>query len=116
MPHSPEVAEALEKSIQHWRENRDAPVEKTAVSSSDCALCGLFNHLHMPHSDRCWGCPVAQGAPSRRFCENTPYDLVDLVYTRLLLSPSSEERVADWRELCNREIAFLESLRDPPAE
>lgn len=116
MPHSPEVAEALERSIQHWRENREASVERISVSSSDCPLCQLFNRPEMSYSDRCQGCPITHGAPHRKFCENTPYDDVEIEYLGLCHSQVSEERVAAWQSLCDREIAFLESLRDDVPE
>lgn len=108
MQYSPEVAEALERSIRHWRENRDASVDSVSVSSSDCALCCLFNQPHIPYSDLCWGCPVTGGSSSRRLCENTPYDDVNEAYAQLCSDPDDRSL---WHSVCDREIAFLESLR-----
>lgn len=113
MPHSPEVAAALEKSIEHWQKNRAVKYyAEIRAGSGDCALCSLFNTSHMSYSDRCLKCPVMQrtGKPS---CENTPYDDVYTTYSLLSYSPYDESRIAAWRELCDREIDFLESLRDP---
>lgn len=116
MPHSPEVAEALERSIQHWRENRDVKSHlDIRAGSGDCALCGLFSLPHMSYSDRCWECPVMVRT-GKQSCESTPYDDVYDAYCSLASNPHTADNIARWLEVCDREIAFLESLRDPPTE
>jgi hypothetical protein len=52
----------------------------------------------------------------KKACENTPYDDVSDAYRSLAFSPHTADNIARWLEVCDREIAFLESLRDPPTE
>lgn len=67
------ASEALEKSIQHWRENVEAETpDKASVKADDCALCALFANEDMEYYEICIGCPVMHGT-GQDSCEGSPY-------------------------------------------
>lgn len=110
MPHSPKVAEALEKSIRHWRENLAAErPSQASARSDDCALCRMFSTPWNSHS--CVGCPVGEKTGKKQ-CFDTPYHEARRCLVRWSVVTGSEEVRDSFRGACEREIAFLESLRE----
>lgn len=99
---TPKAREALEASIEHWRENVEAEVpEEASVSERHCALCQAF-----PRED-CRGCPVAAVAAPR--CLFTPYDEACFAIIRWRDGIGTQE---EWRAAAKKELEFLESLRE----
>ena len=99
MPHSPEVAAALEKSIEKWRKKATvADVEDARLGVNDCPLCTLF------YNRGCRGCPV-WARTGRHGCSETPYDAAVMFFSR--------DDLEQFRDAAQKEVAFLESLRDP---
>lgn len=99
---------ALEASIKHWKENRQAetPHQVSAYSDS-CPLCELFIYSRPPE-DPCTGCPVMEKT-GHRLCVHSPWKAASraLEAWRLL---STWRRA--FRAACTREIKFLKSLRE----
>ena len=113
MPHSPEVAEALERSIQHWRENREqSDPRKVCTNETECALCHMFNNNA---TDRrctdCLDCPVYRKT-GMLYCQDTPHSQAVSAICGWLDNPEDKSERNAFRAACDREIAFLESLRD----
>lgn len=114
MPHSPEVAAALEKSIQHWRENREqSDPRKVCTNETECALCHMFNN---DATDRrctdCLDCPVYERT-GQSYCQESPHVQAISAIITWLDDPDDDELRDAFSKACDREIAFLESLRDP---
>lgn len=105
MPLTEQAAIALEESIAHWAQNVAAETpDDASVQGADCALCSAFP------DDECTGCPVVDaGFP---FCEGTPYYRAR---TLLALWRSGRSSREAFRVEASAELAFLKSLRDPPA-
>lgn len=104
---TPEVREALEASIKHWEENRDALTPSDVrYSPENCALCELFFY-NAP--TRCIGCPI-QERTGRTLCEDTPYE--DAVNARNAWKNgyASQE---DFQAAAQAEVDFLKSLLPP---
>ena len=102
---SPETREALEKSIEHWRQNVAAETpDDVDTSSSACALCRAFA------SQGCHGCPVAEftGKPA---CARTPYSEADSRLARWESYQDYEKARDAWRVAAQAELDFLISLR-----
>jgi hypothetical protein len=97
------TAEALEKSIEHWRENAEGEIEKATTHGGHCALCLVFAR----HD--CDGCPVADG--DHENCKGTPYWSADAAFHRWRKTPTPETEAA-FRAAAREELAFLESLRE----
>ena len=104
-----ETAEALEKSIAHWRENEVVTSKKDAdINSSTCALCHMFLDREDDNmTDGCAGCPVSSHT-GRFKCQGSPWELVydTLFYYSL----------ANFQKAAKKEREFLESLREPKDE
>ena len=99
MPHSPEVAAALEASIEKWKKNATvADLEDARMNVGDCPLCALF------YSDGCEGCPVFSRTNCGE-CRATPYEDASKWGRR--------GRLEQFQDAARQEVAFLESLRDP---
>ena len=104
-----ETKAALERSIQHWKNNTAAEMpDDVSVSDADCALCSLFLDL------ACHGCPIREktGIPS---CLGSPYTdcVIALGYWfHYGNSPSMD----NFRKHAAQMVAFLESLREGPKE
>lgn len=119
-PTKAEIAEALEYSIKHWKENEVAELpDGASVSCRACALCDLFYYERI-----CVGCPV-RNKTGVDLCEESPYGEAEARYwewkhhyERSLEYPESvtEDCVrsfrAAFRKKAKRETEFLESLRE----
>lgn len=101
------IAEALEASILHWKQNAVADLKDVSVTSADCALCALF----VKQTEGCIGCPV-RGHTERGECEDTPY--INCWYRFHAWRRCPEDKTAQnaFRAAALREVAFLESLRE----
>ena len=110
MPTEREIAEALEKSIKHWEENKDG--EDPTFGVNNCALCKIF------YAECCRVCPV-RGKTQCVGCEGSPYaEALDAWENVEDLRRGGGENHKDYysalyvyREACQREIDFLKSLR-----
>ena len=104
---TPEVREALEASIKHWEENRDArsPADVT-YSVQHCALCQLFFYNYL---NRCSGCPI-QERTGRSLCEDTPYEDAVNARTAWKNGYASQE---DFQTAAQAEVDFLKNLLPP---
>jgi hypothetical protein len=106
-----ETREALRASINHWLKNfhAEAP-QDTSVSSTDCALCGLFYGDYSEVADTdCVGCPVYEksGMPS---CINTPYLDAHEARYRWFQDPGDDARREEWRSAAREMVMFLRGL------
>lgn len=100
MPHSPEVAAALEASIEKWKRNTKIKhTLEATIGSQDCPLCHMFWRAD------CRGCPVREQT-GYDGCSGTPYDGANNAYYH--------SDLAEFHDAARKEVAFLESLRDPP--
>lgn len=99
-------SEAIDASIEHWKQNRDAKTPwEVSTDVSACALCDLY------YSNGCKGCPVSENTGKTR-CGGTPYF-------------AARAALVDWGfnlgekntfiEACQRQIDYLESLRNTPS-
>ena len=104
---------ALEKSIQHWRENVEATDEwQIGVGASDCALCALYNRPYMIEDRCCRACPVMKRT-GRQYCDCTPHDDAWAAVDNLRFRDDCPPIKADWarwRKAAQAELEFLESL------
>jgi hypothetical protein len=101
------TAEALEKSIEHWRENECVTNKHDAcVTADECALCGVFVNEENEHMSTCAGCPVSTHV-GRSDCFGSPWEEA---YKRRYKGKFS---LAEFREAAKAEREFLESLREP---
>jgi hypothetical protein len=91
--------EALEGSIRKWQDI----VAGTGVDegSDNCPLCWLFI------SNECKGCPVSTFTGRSR-CHGTPYEDWNAANENDGLA-----HTAEFKELAQKELDFLISLRDP---
>lgn len=102
------IRQAIQQSIQHWRENQSVTDIRNAKLGGDyCALCLMFKESDC-YATTYGICPAA--LKTGKFnCSGTPYwDVIDLrrrMFDRKLF-------LADdgWRAACQKEIEFLESL------
>lgn len=102
------TAEALEKSIAHWKENADAKaLAMASIDSDDCALCSAFTN------DSCSSCPV-RNRTYQPGCQGSPYIDAHISYRGWEKDPDSDEARAAFRTAALAEVAFLEGLRDTP--
>lgn len=97
------MSEALERSIEKWRRNADNPLQAT-VGSDTCPLC----HEHLGND--CLGCPVAERT-GKESCEDTPYYNAATEIWRVGQDPTPEN-IRRARDACQREVEFLEGLRN----
>jgi hypothetical protein len=95
---------ALEESIAHWRDIVDGWSDD--MSAGACALCRKFRT-----QASCGACPVALKV-SADYCANTPYAEVNFYKVLMLGAPSPGNEKA-FRAAAQKELEFLESLRDP---
>jgi hypothetical protein len=97
--------EALEASIQHWRENLAAErPEDASDAKDDCALCGKY------WESNCDGCPVSMKT-GESICIGSPYiEAANCLYD-WRKNPESVAARAAWRAAANTELEFLEALR-----
>lgn len=74
-----EVTKALEKSIQHWKENLAAESpHQASTGAEDCALCTIYLG---DWPSICVGCPVSSYT-GQRGCHNSPYYLADKAFNK----------------------------------
>jgi hypothetical protein len=112
------TAEALERSIEHWREVCAAQMPDVQTGDQSCALCHLFHPYYRLNDDACGGCPIS-GRTARMFCRGTPYSDADSSHTDWLFARKSSDEEAmqraesAFRAAARAELAFLESLREP---
>ena len=97
--------EALEASIQHWRDNVSADrVEDSSTGEEACALCKAF-----ADDDDCQGCPVAE-ATGRPNCSGSPY--YNAYEARCVWNTVNTPVNRDaFRAAAQEELNFLISLR-----
>ena len=101
------TAKALEESIAHWERMRDDLDCEELPGESDCPLCSLF---YDGVEEDCSECPIGKSA-NVHSCRNTPYaEARDAFYK--LDDDNIGETLTVWRYAANKEIAFLESLRE----
>jgi hypothetical protein len=109
----PETLEALQGSIEHWRENV-ALVEAgkmPLIGAIHCALCLEFNSGE-DQEENCTGCPVMERT-GKDSCEESPYTQVSARRDLVLRATSPTMQRLEWADLlaaCKAELAFLESL------
>lgn len=97
-----EVREALEASIRHWEENRDARSPKHVHYGAEaCALCDLFFHVG------CVGCPVAHFT-RKMVCSGSPYDRAVEAYKKWRVE--EENGHEEFRAAAQAEVDFLRNL------
>jgi hypothetical protein len=116
------TAEALEKSIEHWREICDAPMIDIDIGPSICALCRVF-HAFFTRSVcvDCIGCPVF-AATKQTLCDGSPFPEAQAAYDAWWRADEDEDEAAmqeaeaAFRTAARAELAFLESLREPVKE
>lgn len=107
-----QVAEALEESIEHWKfEAAKSDPKHINIYVDACPLCDLFI-VGNEERDACSGCPVSNKTGSS-MCRNSPWDRAHL---DLHLWKSDEGDQKAFRSSAQKEIAFLESLREPKGE
>lgn len=104
-----ETREALDASINHWKENVEAKCpDDVLITSGDCALCGKF--LVLDAGEHCCeGCPVYKNT-GRPVCRGTPYAFARNALDQWMERGNIGKR--QWRAVSRRELAFLESLRE----
>lgn len=97
--------EALNESIKHWEENRDAEQHgAVATGIKACALCGLFREVD------CKGCPV-ENKTKQMGCINTPYYAALEAKDDWEWADEDESRKAEtFRDAAQAEVDFLKSL------
>jgi hypothetical protein len=114
------TAEALEASIQHWRENVEAvSFDDTAIGPTACALCQIF--WTKPREQQCVGCPVMMKT-GKMGCVSTPYEIAEEAWEEwedvavTYLESTSPQQRNDAKSAfliaARAELAFLESLRE----
>ncbi len=102
------AAKALEKSIIHWKENRDAKgLLDTSISSDDCALCDAFLNLEGA-GEMCERCPIAKQTGVEQ-CSNTPYGKAANAAARW---ERNDRKPNNWKRVCQAEVDFLKGLRN----
>lgn len=95
------TAEALEKSIKHWRSHTKVKsLRGLDVYNTGCALCSMFFDNH------CRGCPVSARS-GYRYCIGTPY-----ISARNAFEGGNGNLVV-FVEKAKTELDFLISLREP---
>lgn len=100
-----ETAEALEKSIQHWRENTLAKTpDDASAEGGDCALCKSFYDLG------CQGCPVF-ASTGLDCCDGSPYEKAHDALTKWKSRPYIDRFGGNFHEAAQAELNFLISLR-----
>ena len=104
------MSEALEKSIQKWIDIRDN--NGVDRGTQNCALCEAY--LTKPQESNCEDCPVCE-ATQEIHCYGTPYEeWVDhqSAMHDVICNHQIKDDCPTCLELVNKEIKFLESLRD----
>jgi hypothetical protein len=117
------TAEALEKSIEHWRENCAALMELVKIGPAQCALCCMFHSIFDGSRNDCEGCPIVT-ATETTLCRSTPYDRAEAAYAIWEDCDADDagddlkrqQAEAAFRAAAREELAFLESLREPVDE
>jgi hypothetical protein len=99
---------ALRKSIKHWKDNVRLAQngEDISISSSACALCGLFFLVYRESPETtlsCYGCPIFERT-KKSYCEGTPY------YNVQAIVEEGTGLFTDLVKRCKEEVKFLESL------
>jgi len=105
------TAAALEESIVHWTEIRDAEMPTdVCLGPKECALCALFIGRN------CFWCPIAERTNLTR-CSGTPYDEAYDAFDdwEWWDNPASEAAKARWRAAAQAMLDFLISLRPKAA-
>lgn len=103
-------SEALEASIQHWKELRDGddPFEMR-IGADSCGLCQKYFD-----SNDCVGCPVYKRTGLGE-CKGTPFNSAHRAWGRwrLTLTHKLDDTVAKaaFKAAADEEVKFLESLR-----
>lgn len=115
-----EMSRALEESIAHWKRMREKPWTEEP-NADGCSLCDLGERssvLVYDDNDRCSFCciPAVSGDD---YCRNTPFRDAAAAHCDITTGPQSLLPLAmltwfglNWRIAADREIAFLESLRE----
>jgi hypothetical protein len=98
----------LDESIEHWRRMRDDPEGGEMPHGSDCPLCREY---HPDGKSRCSGCPLFEHTGGES-CQGTPYGNALTAFQRLSGLANPERALANWQAAADKEIAFLEGLRD----
>ena len=110
------TAEALEASIEHWREmTQVTKIYDIKIGRRECALCELFNTETILPSYRCLPCPVYRKT-GQEYCEGTPFERASDISMgiRLYYHLPGLRLMAllKFRMAAREELAFLEGLRD----
>lgn len=99
--------EALENSIQHWRENiAQNNCDRIYIGSSDCALCELFLDNRRR---QCGDCPVAENTGAQ-LCNRTPWLKCRITLSSWQNDPDEEAYRNTWRQAAQAMVDFLISL------
>ena len=112
---SPEVAAALEASIEHWKQNAKAKKLKNAhIFSESCPLCNLFldDDGKKCDSANLGSCPIKARTGSN-LCNRTPWVDCRDTFMEWTYSRKSASLSKKFRADALRMVAFLESLREP---
>ena len=107
------TAKALEKSIEHHKQNLLAKTpDDVRLGGRYCALCKLYRNIP---GNSCKGCPVAESAGCALCC-NTPYNELYEAESNWLCywveTDKHGQHRRKFRAAEKKEIEFLESLRD----
>ena len=98
--------EALEKSIQHWRENAEAEAAgEASLGTQNCALCKMF------FCGLCKGCPISESTGTGN-CDGSPYQNALIAHLGWVGRPKSIARRDAFRTAARAELDFLISLRE----
>ena len=114
------TAKALEKSIEHHKQNLLAETPDDVRLGADfCALCNLFNKYDRPiNNTDCIGCPVHKKT-GEKYCGGTPYEESRRAfiswynyYECYECTGKHSQYRRKFRAAEKKEIKFLESLRE----
>lgn len=112
---TPEVAAALEASIDHWDKLSRAEIPETvSIGVSYCALCRIFHPSFGPRIGRtggCDGCPV-HSKTDKSFCQGTPFIEADAAFRTFRWNGTSRGSGKVFRSAAAVERDFLISLRE----
>lgn len=110
---------ALRKSIEHWRQNAEGPMEEVTIGGGDCELCNVFYYCSSEEAPVCSGCPVMERT-GKVGCSDSPYSNVYFAlgtYERIKKADAATLTVntladaeATFRAAAKCELDFLISL------
>lgn len=99
--------EAIQASIEHWKENKAGIIKYADVGADSCALCDKY----MTISGRDCPCPLAEPSNSQCCCKEwrACHDALTDIRTRHIRVTRKR-----WERVCDAMIDRLESLLEKP--